>query len=68
MNLLKYHSNYEEKVYNFKYFIVDTYYEKFRSRCFFVVRNNDTKLDFSRVKCMKNLKKKFREFRLYNKI
>ena len=55
MDLLKYHHNYEEKIKNMDYIIVDKN-EKFKfSRCFFIVDKEGNKNDFSIKKCIENI-------------
>ena len=55
MDLLKYHYNYEEKIKNMDYIIVDRN-EKYKfSRCFFIVNKDGNKTDFSTKKCIENI-------------
>jgi len=56
--LLTLHEKGEEKLNNLKHFTVDIHPEHKDTRCFFVVRNDDTREDFSAVKCLKNLEDK----------
>ena len=53
--LLKYHKNSEAKLENLKAFTVDFHPEFSSTRCFFIVREDGTKEDFSYHKCIHNL-------------
>lgn len=53
--LLKYHKNTEEKLANFKAFTVDFHPTFEATRCFFIIREDGTKEDFSYHKCIHNL-------------
>lgn len=59
LELLKYHDNYENKVKDLKHFTAGPHPEYKATRCFFVVRNDGSKEDFSSTKCLDNIKKKF---------
>lgn len=50
--LLSYHDKADEKLKDFKNFIVDVHPEYQDTRCLFVVRNDGSKEDFSIVKCI----------------
>ena len=55
LDLLKYHHNYEEKIKNMDYIIVDRN-EKYKfSRCFFIVDKDGNKADFSTKKCVESI-------------
>jgi len=59
VELLKYHDNAEEKSKDLKHFTVGTHPLYKQTRCFFVVRNDGTKEDFSSTKCIENIRKKY---------
>jgi len=59
MELLKYHESYDEKSKDIKHFTVGQHPLYKQTRCFFVVRNDGTKEDFSSTKCLENIKAKF---------
>jgi hypothetical protein len=52
--ILKYHNDYEEKIYDYKNFTVDIHPQYINTRCYFIVKNNGNKEDFSFVKCVEN--------------
>lgn len=56
--LLKFHDNSAEKLKGVKGFTVDFHPTYKQTRCFFIVREDDTKEDFSLHKCLNNLKEK----------
>lgn len=56
--LLNYHSNAEQKLKDFKHFVVDVNPNYVDTRCLFVVRNDGTREDFSITKCIDNLERK----------
>ena len=61
LDLLKYHHNYEEKIKNMDYIIVDKN-EKYKyTRCFFIVDKDGNKTDFSSKKCIENIMDKLQE-------
>lgn len=53
--VLKLHPNYESKAANMKTFYVDKHPEHTESKCFFVVKQDNSKEDFSIVKCLAQL-------------
>lgn len=56
-DLMKYHDKGEEKLKDFDHFTVD-FHPKFNdTKCFFVVRTDGSKEDFSYVKCLKEISK-----------
>mmetsp|Transcript_43387 Transcript_43387/g.49906 ORF Transcript_43387/g.49906 Transcript_43387/m.49906 type:complete len:332 (+) Transcript_43387:119-1114(+) len=55
MELLKYHPKHETKTKDFKAFTVGIHPEHPESRCFFVVKTDDSKEDFSLGKCATNM-------------
>lgn len=55
--LLKYHDN-KDKLKDVKTFCVDFHPTYKQTRCFFIVRKDDSKEDFSIHKCLNNLKDK----------
>jgi len=59
VELLKYHDSAEEKAKDLKHFTVGTHPLYKQTRCFFVVRNDGTKEDFSSTKCIENIRKKY---------
>jgi len=59
--ILKFHSNYDEKSKEFDHFMVDFHPEYTKTRCFFIVRKDGSKEDFSVSKCIHNLELKSAE-------
>lgn len=59
--LLSYHDNSEVKLKDFKHFVVDVHPKYMDTRCLFVVKNDGSREDFSVVKCIDKLEKKFAE-------
>ena len=55
--IIKFHTKGEEKLKDFDHFIVDEHPNFDKTRCFFVVRKNGDKEDFSVGKCIQNLEK-----------
>lgn len=55
--LIKYHSSYDTKFKDFDHFEVGEHPNFEKTRCFFVVRKNGEKEDFSVGKCTQNLDK-----------
>jgi len=53
--ILKHHANGDKKVENMDYFTVSEHPNHPDSRCFFVVKKDGTKEDFSVIKCIENL-------------
>ena len=53
--ILKHHHNSEEKMKDFGHFEVGAHPEFNKTRCFFVVRKDGSKEDFSVSKCIGNL-------------
>lgn len=53
--ILSHHARHEEKSKDFSYFIVDAHPEFNATRCFFVVRKDESKEDFSMSKCIENM-------------
>lgn len=56
--ILKYHDRGSEKLKDFDHFEVNQNTKYENTRCFFVVRKDESKEDFSVVKCINNLEKK----------
>ncbi|KAL4507239.1 hypothetical protein ABPG72_002032 [Tetrahymena utriculariae] len=56
--LLEYHNSKEAKLKDLDHFTVDVHPEHKDTRCFFVVKSDGTKEDFSAVKCISNLEQK----------
>lgn len=56
--LLKYHDKANEKLQGVKSFVVDFHPTYKQTRCFFIVKEDETKEDFSIHKCLNNLKDK----------
>ena len=54
--LLKYHDRGEEKVGDLDHFTVDIHPEFKETRCFFIIRKDGSKEDFSAKKCIANIK------------
>ena len=50
--ILKFHEKYEKKNENFSHFEVGTHPDFKKTRCFFVVKNDGSKEDFSVSKCI----------------
>jgi len=55
--LLKYHDN-KEKLKGAKSYVVDFHPVYKQTRCFFIVKDDESKEDFSIHKCLNNLKDK----------
>lgn len=55
MELLKHHEKAEEKLKDIKDFTVGLHPEYKQTRCFFVIKNDDSKEDFSFHKCLNNM-------------
>ena len=55
--LIKFHSKADEKMKDFSHFEVGEHPNYDKTRCFFVVRKNGEKEDFSVGKCTQNLEK-----------
>ena len=55
LDLLKYHHNYDIKVKDMDYIIVDKNPNYKFSRCFYIVDKNKNKIDFSSKKCIENI-------------
>lgn len=53
--ILKFHSNFADKTKDFDHFIVGPHPEFNKTRCFFVVKKDGSKEDFSVSKCINNL-------------
>jgi len=53
--ILKFHHKYDAKIKDFEHFEVDFHPEFNKTRCFFIVRKDGTKEDFSISKCIANL-------------
>ncbi len=54
---MKYHDSGDKKMDGFDHFTVDVHPKFTDTKCFFVVRKDGTKEDFSYVKCMKEISK-----------
>lgn len=54
--LLKYHDNSVEKLKDLKSFTVDFHPTYKQTRCFFIVREDESREDFSLHKCLNNFK------------
>ncbi len=59
LELLKYHDKYEAKSKDLKGFTTGPHPEYKNTRCFFAVKEDGSKEDFSSTKCFENIKKKF---------
>ncbi len=59
--LLKFHDKYDDKMKDFDHFEVDFHPEFTKTRCFFVVRKDGAKEDFSISKCIHSLELKSQE-------
>lgn len=53
--ILKHHDKGEKKMESFDHFTVDVHPQHQDSRCFFVVKTDGAKEDFSVIKCIENL-------------
>lgn len=53
--LLAYHEKGEQKLENLDHFTVDIHPEYKDTRCFFAIKTDGSKEDFSAVKCLTNL-------------
>jgi len=58
LELLKFHDHHENKIKDLQHFTVGPHPEHKDSRCFFVVRKDGHKEDFSAKKCLENLEAK----------
>jgi len=56
--IIKFHDKYEDKLKNFAHFEVGNHPEFKKTRCFFVVKKDGSKEDFSVSKCIMNLETK----------
>jgi len=56
--LVKNHDNHEEKTKDLQHFTVGQHPEHTDSKCFFVVKKDGTKHDFSTKKCLENFEAK----------
>lgn len=52
---MNYHPKCEKKLENFDHFEIDLHPEHKDTYCFFIVKKDDTKEDFSYVKCIKEI-------------
>mmetsp|Transcript_25662 Transcript_25662/g.22684 ORF Transcript_25662/g.22684 Transcript_25662/m.22684 type:complete len:217 (+) Transcript_25662:405-1055(+) len=59
LELLKFHEAFEQKAKDLDHFTVDQHPEYKSTRCFFVVRKDGTREDWSFQKCLEAIKKKF---------
>jgi len=59
LELLKFHEHHDNKIKDLQNFTVEPHPEHKESRCFFVVRKDGTKEDFSANKCLEKLSEKF---------
>ena len=57
-DLIRFHHNFREKIKDFDYFTLDYVKEYKYLRCFYIVRTNGEKIDFSIDKCLNSLIKK----------
>jgi hypothetical protein len=57
--LLSYHDNGEAKLKGLKHFVVDVHPKYMDTRCLFAVKEDGTREDFSVVKCIDSIEKKF---------
>lgn len=57
MDLLKYHHNYDAKAKNIDYITIGKSPEHKICRCFYIVRKNKEKIDFSYRKCIDNIRR-----------
>lgn len=55
VELLNYHEKKAQKLNDIKHFTVGQHPDHLETRCFMVVKTDDTTEDFSCVKCIKNL-------------
>ena len=53
--LLNYHPKCDKKMMNFDHFEVNKHPDHEDTKCFFIVRSDETKEDFSYVKCIKEI-------------
>ena len=60
-DILKYHHNYNEKIKDIDYITVGKYDNSNYNRCFFIIKKNGEKVDFSIKKCIDNLISKTKE-------
>ena len=60
-DILKYHHNYDNKIKDFDYFTTGKPKDFNFSRCFFIVKKNGEKEDFSIQKCIETISEKHSE-------
>ena len=60
-DILKYHHNYNEKIKDMDYITVGKHNNSNYNRCFFIVKKNGEKIDFSIQKCIENIILKLKE-------
>lgn len=53
--IIKNHDKHDQKMKDFDHFVVDEHPDYKNTRCFFVVRKDGTKEDFSMSKCIKKM-------------
>ena len=53
--IVKHHHNHAEKMKDFDHFSVDVHPEHEGTRCFFVVKKDGSKEDFSMAKCVQRM-------------
>jgi len=58
IDLLKFHHNSAEKIKDLKEIIVDNHPSFANTRCFIIVKNDGSKVDFSVAKCVDGIKEK----------
>jgi len=59
--ILRFHDNHDSKMKNFTHFEVGCHPEFVKTRCFFSVKADGSKEDFSVSKCINNLEQKTNE-------
>jgi hypothetical protein len=57
--LLSYHDSAESKLKGLKHFIVDVHPKYMDTRCLFAVKEDGSREDFSVVKCIDNIEKRY---------
>ena len=59
--LLSNHEKHDDKMKDFEHFSVDTHPDYPNTRCFFVVRKDGSKEDFSMSRCVQNMENKAKD-------
>lgn len=55
LDILKYHSNYQSKISDLSYITTGVHPKYSDTKCFFIIKKDDTREDFSLAKCLNNI-------------